>query len=141
MSVQVYSLLGQTEGERKDFFRGCKKRDTLWDYALEHLVVIRDEKVSPFLKLEKILLLLCFLLDHLTNKHCSTWSSMINLRIDFRTIQKQRVMLSARQRSNNCLEHLKENVLGDIMLSYWPCFTWKFFMIWFLKILELIFQK
>ena len=23
----------------------------------------------------------------------------------------------------------------------WPCFTWKFFMIWFHKILKLIFQK
>ena len=25
MSVQVYSLLGQTEEEKKAFFRGCKK--------------------------------------------------------------------------------------------------------------------
>ena len=28
-----------------------------------------------------------------------------------------------------------------MMLSHWPCFTWKFFMIWFHKILKLIFQK
>ena len=29
-----------------------------------------------------------FLLDSLTNKHCRTWSSIINLRIDSRTHQK-----------------------------------------------------
>ena len=28
-----------------------------------------------------------------------------------------------------------------MMLSHWPCFTSKFFMIWFHKILKLIFQK
>ena len=27
LSVQVYSLLGQTQGERKAFFEGCKKGD------------------------------------------------------------------------------------------------------------------
>ena len=31
-------------------------------------------KVSPFVKFEKILPLLCFLLDALTNKNCKTWS-------------------------------------------------------------------
>ena len=41
--------------------------DTLQDY---HLVDIRHEKVSPFVKFEIILPLLCFLLDPLTNKHC-----------------------------------------------------------------------
>ena len=35
-----------------------------------HLVDIKDEKVSPFVKFEIILPLLCFLLDPLTNKHC-----------------------------------------------------------------------
>ena len=29
---------------------------------------------------------------------------------------------------------------GNMTLSHWPCFTWKFFMIWFHKILKLIFQ-
>ena len=42
----------------------------------------------------------------------------------------------ARQKFNNYLELSKENVLGNIVLSYWPCFTWKFFMIWFHKILN-----
>ena len=36
-----------------------------------HLVDIRHEKVCPFfLKFEIILPLLCFSLEHLTNKHC-----------------------------------------------------------------------
>ena len=35
-----------------------------------HLVDIKHEKVCPFVKFEIILLLLCFLLDPLTNKHC-----------------------------------------------------------------------
>ena len=35
-----------------------------------HLVDIRHEKVCPFVKFEIILPLLCFSLDHLTNKHC-----------------------------------------------------------------------
>ena len=35
-----------------------------------HLVDIRHEKISHFVKLEIILPLLCFLLDLLKNKHC-----------------------------------------------------------------------
>ena len=61
---------------------------TLWDYPQEHLVVIRDEKVSPFVKFEIILHFLCFLLYPLANKHCRTWSSTINFWIDFGTYQK-----------------------------------------------------
>ena len=114
---------------------------TLWDYSQEHLVVIKDEKVSPFVKFEIILPLLCCLLDLLKNKNCRVWNSMINLWIDPRTYQKYRILLSARQRSNNYLELSKENVLGNIMLSHWPCFTWNFFEIWLHKILRFIFQK
>ena len=113
----------------------------MWDYPQEHLVVIKDEKVCPFKKFEVILPLLCCLLDPLKNKHCRAWSSLINLWIDSRTYQKYRIQLSARQRSNNYLELSKENVLGNVMLSHWPWFTWKFFMIWFYEILKLIFQK
>ena len=54
----------------------------------EQLVVIRDEKVCPFVKFEMILPLPCFLLDSRTNKHCRTWISMINLWIDSRAYQK-----------------------------------------------------
>ena len=79
LNVQIYSPLDQTEGETKTFFGGYKKRVMLSDYPQEHLVVIRDEKVSPFLKYEIILPLLCFLLYLLKHKHGRTWSSMINL--------------------------------------------------------------
>ena len=63
MSVQVYFLLGQTEGERKAFLEDAKRGTTFWDYPQQHLVVIRDAKVSPFVKFEIIVLLPCFLLD------------------------------------------------------------------------------
>ena len=89
LSFQIYSLLAQTQGERKVFFGRCKiGGTTLQDYLKEHLVVMRDEKVSPFVKFEIILPILCFLSDPLTNKYCRTWFSMINLRIDSRTCQK-----------------------------------------------------
>ena len=70
LSVQICSLFGQTEAERNVFFGGCKKGSTLWDYTQEPLAVIRDEKVSPSVKFEIILPLVCFLLDPLTNKYC-----------------------------------------------------------------------
>ena len=76
------------------------------------LVIIKDKKVCPFVKFEIILRFLCCLLDPLTNKHCRAWSSMINLWIDSMTFQKYRI-LSARQRSNNYLELLKGNILGE----------------------------
>ena len=98
-------------------------------------------KVSSFVKFEIILPLLSFWFDHLTNKHRRTWISLINLWIDSKTCQKWRILLLARQRSNNYLELSKENVLEDMMLSHWPCFTWKFFIIWFHKILKSILQK
>ena len=87
LSVQVYSLLGQTEWERKAFFGRMQDAgwNTLWDYPQEHLVVIRDETVSPFAKFEILLSLLCFLLNPLTNKHCRIRRSIINLWIDSRT--------------------------------------------------------
>ena len=112
----------------------------MWDYPQEHLVVIIDEKVSTFVKFEIILPLLCFLLDPLTNKHCRIWSSMITLWIDSRTYQIKGILLSARQISSSYLEPSKETILGNMMLLHWPCFTWKCFMIWFQKILNLIFQ-
>ena len=92
----------------------CAIRGTaLWDYPQEYLVVIRDEKVSPFVKFEKFLPLLCFLLDSLTNKHCWAWSFIINLWIDFRTYKKKGILLSARQRSSNNLKPSKAKVLDE----------------------------
>ena len=45
-------------------------------------------KVSTFVKFKIILLLLCFSLYLLTNKHSRTWGSLINLWIDSRICQK-----------------------------------------------------
>ena len=57
-------------------------------------------KVSPFLKLETILPLFCFLLDPLLkSKHCRAWSSIISLWIDLRTYQNKKFLLTARQMS------------------------------------------
>ena len=66
-----------------------------------------------------------------------TWNSILW------TCQKWRILLSARQGSSNYLELSKETFggWGDLMQSHWPCLTWKFIMIWFHKILKLIFQK
>ena len=112
----IFSSWPNWRGEKGLFWRVQEGRGiTLWDYPQEHFIIIRDWKVSPFGKFEIILTFLCFSLDSLTNKHCRTWSSMINLWIDSRIY----------------LELSKQNVLGNMMLSHWPCFAWKLFMTWF----------
>ena len=131
MSVLIYSLLGQTEEERKAFCGLCKTGGRIVKLPPRAL---GDEKVCPFVKFEIILPLLYSLLDPFTNKQRRTWSSMINLWIDSRTCQKYRILLSAKERSSNYLKLSKENVLGIVMLSRWPSFTRKSFMIWFHKI-------
>ena len=45
-----------------------------------------------------------------------------------------------RFQARQLLKSSKENVLGNMMLSHWPCFSWKRFMIWRHKTLKLIFQ-
>ena len=100
LSFQIYSLLAQTEGEKGLFWKGARKGTTSRDYPQQHLVDIRDEKVSPSLvKFEIILPLLCFLLDLRAQFYVlisskkfiavliSTRSSM-NLWIDSRNCQK-----------------------------------------------------
>ena len=91
---------------------GCHKR---W----KNLSFVKFEIVFAF---ETIFVPFLFLLDALAYKHWMTWSSMINLRIDSRTCQKLRILLSARQRSNNYLQLSKENVLGNMMLSHHDLF-------------------
>ena len=95
------------------------------DYPQEPLVDIKDEKVPPFVKFGIIISILCFLLDFLTNEHCRTWSSMINLRIDSRKKRSEEVAKSKEsccQQCEDCLELSKENVLRNMMLSHRPCF-------------------
>ena len=92
----------------RPFLEGACWRVAFWDYRQEYLVVTKDEKVSPFVKIKIIVPFLCCLLDSLTNKHCRAWSFMKKLWIDSRTCQKKRILLTARQRSNNCLQLSKE---------------------------------
>ena len=87
MSSYILFLV-KLKGRGRSFLKGARRGTTLWDYPQEHLVVIRDEKISPFAKFEIRLSLFCFLLDPLTNKHWWTWTSMINLWIDCSTCQK-----------------------------------------------------
>ena len=81
-------FLDKLKGKGRPFLEGPKKGSILWDYPREHLVVIREEKITPVVKFEIILHLLSFLLHLLTNKLCRTWSFVINLWIDSRTYQK-----------------------------------------------------
>ena len=62
---QYVLFLTKLKGRGRPFLKHARRRATLWDYPQEQLLVIRDEKVSPFVKFEIILPLLCFLLDHL----------------------------------------------------------------------------
>ena len=47
--------------------RGARRGNAFWDYSQAYLVVIKDEKVCPFVKFEIILPLPCCLLDQLYN--------------------------------------------------------------------------
>ena len=117
-NVPVYSLIVQSEEETEAFLEGARRGIALWDYPQEHLFVIKDEKVCPFVKFEIILPLLCCQLDPLTNKDCRAWRSMINLSINSRNCRKYRILLSARQRSNSCTELSKESVLENILAIF-----------------------
>ena len=82
-------FLAKLKGRERSFLEGARRGPYCHITPKStYLVVIRDEKVSSFAKFKIILHLLCFLLGPLTNKHCRTWSSMINLWIDSRTYQK-----------------------------------------------------
>ena len=99
VSVQVYSLISQTEEERKTFFGGCKNGDHIMMLPSRALGCHKKEKVYPVVKFEIILPLLSCLLGPLRKRHCRAWGFMINLWIDSRTYQKYRMLLSARQMS------------------------------------------
>ena len=88
--VSGYILfLPKLKGKERPFLEERKKRDPIVRLSPRALRCHKRyiKKVSPFLKFEIMLPLLC-LSDPLTNKHYRTWSSMINLRIDSRTYQK-----------------------------------------------------
>ena len=56
-------FLTKLKGKEKPFLQDATRGTTLQDYPQQHVADIRDEKVSPFVKFEIILPLLCFLLD------------------------------------------------------------------------------
>ena len=102
-------FLAKLKGRGRPFFKSARRGGTLWDYPQEHLVIIRvikDETVSPFVKFEIILPLLCFSLDPHTNKHCNTWSSMINLSQPAFTSSKLKI------------ETLEQNMF-KVLASFW----------------------
>ena len=109
----VHVKLGQTEEDRKTFFGGCKKGGRIARSPPRAFGCHKRWKSLSFCEIWNNPTPLCCLLDPLTNKRCRAWSSMINFWIDSRTCQKYRILLSARQRSNNYLEPTKENVLGE----------------------------
>ena len=61
---------------------------------------------------------------------------MINLKIDFRTCQKYRILMSARQRPNRWFRAFKRKCFGE-----YDAVTLTLFFIWLHEILKLIFQK
>ena len=142
MSVQVYYVLGQTDGERKSFFGGCKKGEhtvrlppvafschnrwkslsfcEIWNNSTPSLLFIRPPYKEALQDME-------------------FYYNFVDRFQDLSKVKNPAV--SKAIRSNNYFELSKENVLGNMMLSHWLLFTWKFFMIWFHKILKLISQK
>ena len=85
-----------------------------------HLVDIRHEKVSPFVKFEIILPLLCFLLDPLTNKHCMQDMEFHDKLVDrFQGLSKvKNPAVSNGLIIYNYLEFSKQNVLRNMPLSH-----------------------
>ena len=135
----IFASCPNRRRKKERFWKDAKKGDHIVRLSPRVLDWYKRWKSLSFCKIWNNLPLLCFLLDPLTNRHCRAWSSMINLWRDSRTCQKWRILLLARPRFNyNYLEISKENVLRNMMLSRWSCFTWKFFMTWFHKILKLI---
>ena len=132
MIVQVHSLLGQTEGCKEGGYTvrlspralGCHKR---WKSLF--FCKIWNKPTPPL-----------FFIRPLTNKHCRTWSSMINFGKIPGHIKSEESYCHQRKSLAIAYSLQKKILGGNMMLSLWQCFTWKFFMIWFHKILKLIFK-
>ena len=67
LSVQVSSLLSQTEEQKKAFFEGCKKGGCIVRLLPRAFGCQKKWKVCLFLKFEIILPILCYVLDPDTN--------------------------------------------------------------------------
>ena len=80
MSAERIRSMAKLKRKGNPFLEGARMGAALWDCPQEQFVVMKDEKVCPFVKFKIILpppLSFC-LLDLLTNEHCRALSSMIN---------------------------------------------------------------
>ena len=141
MSVQ-FSSWPNWRGEG-DLFVGSKKESCTVRLPSIALVCHKRWKSLSFCEIWNNPTPPLLLIRPLTKKYCRAWSSMINLWIDSRTSQKYRILLSARQRHNSYFQKKfsKENILVNMMMSHRLFYMWKFFMIWFHKILKLFFRS
>ena len=91
MTVHVNSLLAQTEEGMMVVFlkEDWEKRRVHDETSKSNWFLQETKKVSPFVKFEKILPLLCYLSDPTTNNYISVRRSLINknLWIDSRMCQ------------------------------------------------------
>ena len=72
----IFFFAAKLKRRGRSFLKGARRKASLWDYSHEHLVVIRNGNVCPFVKFEIIGPLLCCLLDPLpisTEGHGTLW--------------------------------------------------------------------
>ena len=132
-------FLAKLKRRGRPFLKGARRGGTLWDYPLRPLGCHKRWKSVSFSEILNNPTSPFFLLDPLTNKHCRTQSSMTCGYIPGHNKSKESCCQQGKGLGiTQSLQ--KKTFLGNMMLSHWPCFTWKFFIILFLKILDLIFQ-
>ena len=137
--IKVFIIL---EGRGRPFLEGSRRGTTLWEYPPRVLGFHKRWKSLSFWEIWNNPSPPFFFIGPSYKKALQNMEFYDKFVDGFRdAFQKKINLLSARQRPNNYLEISKGNVLGNIMLSHWLCLNWKFFMIWFYKILKLIFQK
>ena len=113
MSVQVYSFLGQTEGERMAFLEGWKKGDYNFRLPPRALGCHKRCKILSFCEVWSNPTLPLFFIRLPYKQALQTWSFIIILWLDSLNSQKQRILLSARQRPRNYLGPSRGYVLGE----------------------------
>ena len=82
----------QTQGESKPFFESARRVGGGVECEItpeSTCLLLKIKKISPFVKFEIILFLLCCLLYCLTNKYSSAWSYRINFVDGFQDLSKE----------------------------------------------------
>ena len=112
----------------------------MWDYPQEHLVVIKNEKSFSFFEIRNnSTLLLLFVRS--PYKYALQGMAFYDKFVDrFRDATFQKNPVVTKGRSNNYLELLRGDILGNMMISHWQDLTWNFLIVWFHKIFKLIFH-